>query len=66
MLLMNSIYELEQIKKGEDDSTKLRGKAIKEMIEKEGDKALLNNMKRDVIPGVEKFREEYVKWLNSE
>ncbi len=36
--------------------------AAKEFIEKEGNKALACSMERDIVPGVDGFREAFIKW----
>ena len=36
--------------------------AIKEIIEKQGNKALTRRMERDLVPGVNAFREAFIKW----
>ena len=37
----------------------------KERIERQGNAALAQNMKRDVIPGIDAFRNAFVDFLNS-
>lgn len=37
----------------------------KEIIERNGNNALLHNMERDIVPGVNKFREVFIKWKQS-
>jgi len=34
----------------------------KEIIEKQGNKALLQSMERDIVPGVNEFREAFIRW----
>jgi hypothetical protein len=35
----------------------------KEVIERQGEKALLESMERDILPGLLKFRRSYLRWL---
>jgi hypothetical protein len=36
--------------------------ASKEIIEKQANKALVQSMERDIVPGVNEFREAFIKW----